>query len=190
MLHQLLELGALILKPNLHLQTRTRQGSASRYGLRYPLGTTHPRAQRPSSFFPLSVRGCCAHCHFILPKHPANHPPPPASLPATVTHLHHAWGLPRRRWGQGEDTGEGPAQSELYLSLGESQRRCELGSFGESQVLSLLEPPVQSLQLQTGINSPGFADFFPFPIKANFPSFYHSAFLRFGPYKPQTMQNK
>lgn len=70
-----------------------------------------------------------------------------------------------------------------YLSLGEAQGSGQLGSFRQSQVLGLLEAPVQSLELQAGVNRPGLPDFFPFAVKAHFAAFHYGAFLCLGPWK-------
>lgn len=88
-----------------------------------------------------------------------------------------------RRASQGRDEGRETGPVSAYLSLGEAQGGGQLGSFRQSQVLGLLEAPVQSLELQAGVNRPGFPDFFPFAVKAHFAAFHHGAFLCLGAWK-------
>lgn len=63
------------------------------------------------------------------------------------------------------------------LCLREPQWCGELGSLRQSQILSLLEPPVQSLQLETGVDGSGFADLFAFAVETNLSAFHHGVFL-------------
>jgi hypothetical protein len=57
-----------------------------------------------------------------------------------------------------------PAGSEPHLSLSEAQRRRQLCSLGQCQVLSLLETSLKSRQLETGIDGAGFPDFLWLPV--------------------------
>lgn len=77
----------------------------------------------------------------------------------------------------------GGGAAARYLRLRESQGGRELRPLGQSEVLSLLEPPVQSLQLQTRVNRPGFADLFPLAIEAHFTAFHHCALLGVSPWR-------
>lgn len=51
-----------------------------------------------------------------------------------------------------------------YLCLCEPQGRGELGSLRQRQVLRVLKAPLQSRQLETGVNCARFADFLRFSI--------------------------
>lgn len=66
-------------------------------------------------------------------------------------------------------------ECEPHLSLGEAQRCRQLGSLRQRQILSLLETPLKSRQLETGVDSAGFPDFLWLPI--HYPDFRFEVFL-------------
>lgn len=51
-----------------------------------------------------------------------------------------------------------------YLCLGQAQLGREFGSLGQSEVLRLLEAPLQSGELIARIDGPGLADLFRFAV--------------------------
>lgn len=56
-----------------------------------------------------------------------------------------------------------PAAS-AHLGLREAQGRGQLRSLGQRQVLSLLETPLKSRQLEAGVDGAGFPDFLWLPV--------------------------
>ena len=62
-----------------------------------------------------------------------------------------------------------------HLSLGEAQGRRQLSSLGKCQVLSLLETPLKSRQLETGVDGSRFPDFLWLPVY--YPDFRLEVFL-------------
>lgn len=55
-------------------------------------------------------------------------------------------------------------EPNLHLSLCESERSGKFGSFRQRQILRSLEPPVELLELQTGVNSSRLPHLLPFTV--------------------------
>lgn len=152
-LHDLLDLGSFILKPNFHLggeeRGRKREGGGKPTPLMPARQAGAPRLQDP---FPVALPA--------PPRGPIRpFPPRPPDLCVPPGRA----GPGRTEPGRASPSRAKPSPKR-YLCLCEPQRGRQLGPLGQGEVLGLLKPPLQRRQLKAGINSPGFAHFLWFAV--------------------------